>query len=180
MCVAMTEKLQELNSHIADISSWLGIERIPWVIAGPCSAESEEQTVSTGLEVAKSGNVKVFRAGLWKPRTRPNSFEGVGAEGLEWLKSVKEQTGLMTTTEVAAAKHVELCLANEVDILWIGARATVNPFLVQEIAEAVRGVDVPVLVKNPINAELELWLGAIERLYQAGIRKLAAVRWRVK
>jgi len=171
----MTEKLQELNGNIADISSWVGIERIPWVIAGPCSAESEEQTISTGLEVAKSESVKVFRAGLWKPRTRPNSFEGVGAEGLEWLRSVKEQTGLMTTTEVAAAKHVELCLANEVDILWIGARTTVNPFLVQEIAEAVSGVDVPVLVKNPINAELELWLGAIERLYQAGIRKLAAV-----
>lgn len=150
-------------------------DKIPWVIAGPCSAESERQVISTARELTESAHVKVFRAGIWKPRTRPDSFEGVGKVGLEWLKAVKAETSLLTTTEVASAKHVELCLENGVDILWIGARTTVNPFLVQEIADALKGVDVPVLVKNPINAELGLWLGAIERLYRAGIRKLAAI-----
>ncbi|HEX42735.1 MAG TPA: 3-deoxy-7-phosphoheptulonate synthase [Phycisphaerales bacterium] len=171
----MAEQLKELNANLADIASWLNVDRAPWVIAGPCSAESEQQMLETAREVAKCPNVKAFRAGIWKPRTRPNMFEGVGREGLAWLRTVKSQTGLPTTTEVAMARHVEMCLASGVDILWIGARTTVNPFMVQEIAEALRGVDVPVLVKNPVNAELSLWLGAIERLYQVGIRKLGAI-----
>lgn len=171
----MTELLKNLNNDIADVDSWLPCKKLPWLIAGPCSAESAEQMLATARALVKSDHVSVFRAGIWKPRTRPGTFEGVGAKGLEWLKAVKEETGLLTTTEVAGARHVEVCLKGEVDILWIGARTTVNPFMVQEIAEALRGVDVPVLVKNPINAELGLWLGAIERLYQAGIHKLAAI-----
>ncbi len=171
----MPEKLKDLNKNLLDISTWLRLDRIPWVIAGPCSAESEQQVISTARELAKSANVKVFRAGLWKPRTRPDNFEGVGKIGLAWLKTVKAETSLLTTTEVANAKHIELCLENNVDILWIGARTTVNPFMVQEIADALKGVDIPVLVKNPISAELGLWLGAIERLHHAGIRKLAAI-----
>jgi len=171
----MPDKLKDLNKNLLDISTWLRFDRIPWVIAGPCSAESEQQVILTARELAKSPNVKVFRAGLWKPRTRPDSFEGVGKIGLAWLKNVKAETSLLTTTEVANAKHIELCLENNVDILWIGARTTVNPFIVQEIANALKGVDIPILVKNPINAELGLWLGAIERLYHAGIKKLAAI-----
>jgi len=171
----MTDKLERLNSALPDISSWLDFEKVPWVIAGPCSAESPEQMLATAVELKKSANVKVFRAGMWKPRTRPDMFEGVGAKGLDWLKLVRDDTGLLTTTEVAAPRHVELCLEKEVDILWIGARTTVNPFAVQEIAESLKGVDVPVMVKNPINPELGLWLGAIERLFGAGITKLAAI-----
>jgi chorismate mutase len=171
----LTDKLKELNKNLSDISTWLKFDKIPWLIAGPCSAESEQQMLSTAKALAGFEHVKVFRAGIWKPRTRPNSFEGVGGIGLEWLKAVKSETSLLTTTEVANTRHVELCLKNGVDILWIGARTTVNPFIVQEIADALKGVDVPVLVKNPINAELALWLGAIERLYNAGIRKIAAI-----
>ena len=171
----MTENLKKLNRDISDISAWLKFDKIPWVIAGPCSAESEEQVLSTARELSKCPYVKVFRAGVWKPRTRPNTFEGVGEAGLRWLRAVKAETSLPTTTEVANAKHIEMCLDNGIDILWIGARTTVNPFMVQEIANALKGVDVPVLVKNPINAELGLWLGAIERLHQAGIKKLAAI-----
>jgi len=171
----MPDELKDLNKNLLDISTWLRFDRIPWIIAGPCSAETEQQVILTARELAKSPNVKVFRAGLWKPRTRPDSFEGVGKIGLAWLKNVKAETSLLTTTEVANAKHIELCLENNVDILWIGARTTVNPFVVQEIANALKGVDIPILVKNPINAELGLWLGAIERLYHAGIRKLAAI-----
>jgi len=171
----MPEDLKKLNRSLPEISTWLKVDKIPWVIAGPCSAESEEQVLSTARELTKSAHVRAFRAGIWKPRTRPNSFEGVGEVGLEWLKAVKAETSLLTTTEVANARHIELCLDHDVDILWIGARTTVNPFMVQEIADALKGVDVPVLVKNPINAELGLWLGAIERLYHAGIRKLAAI-----
>ena len=171
----MPENLKKLSRSLSEISTWLKFDKIPWVIAGPCSAESEQQVISTARELTKSPHVKVFRAGVWKPRTRPSTFEGVGKVGLEWLKTVKAETALLTTTEVANARHIELCLDNDVDILWIGARTTVNPFLVQEMANALKGVDVPVLVKNPINAELGLWLGAIERLYRAGIRKLAAV-----
>ena len=171
----MPDKLKDLNKNLLDISTWLRFDRIPWIIAGPCSAESEQQVILTARELAKSPNVKVFRAGLWKPRTRPDSFEGVGKIGLAWLKNVKAETSLLTTTEVANTKHIELCLENNVDILWVGARTTVNPFVVQEIANALKGVDIPILVKNPINAELGLWLGAIERLYHAGIKKLAAI-----
>ncbi len=171
----MTEKLKELNRNLHDVSTWLKNDITPWIIAGPCSAESEEQVISTARKLKQCPNVKAFRAGIWKPRTRPDSFEGIGNIGLKWLKTVKEETSLLTTTEVANARHVELCLENNVDILWIGARTTVNPFVVQEIADSLKGVDIPILVKNPINAELGLWLGAIERLYNAGIRKLAAI-----
>jgi chorismate mutase len=160
---------------VAPVSQWLPHEHTPWVIAGPCSAESASQMFSTARRLARCPLVKVFRAGIWKPRTRPNTFEGVGVAGLDWLKQVKAKTGLPTATEVANTEHVELCLEHEVDILWIGARTTVSPFAVQEIAEALRGVDIPVLVKNPINADLGLWLGAIERLYDVGLRKLAAI-----
>jgi chorismate mutase len=131
--------------------------------------------LATARGLVKCPHVKVFRAGIWKPRTRPNSFEGVGEAGLEWLAQAKAETGLLTTTEVANTEHVRLCLKHGVDILWVGARTTVSPFAVQEIADALHGTDVPVLVKNPINAEIGLWLGAIERLHDAGVHKLAAI-----
>jgi len=163
------------SRSIAPIAKWLPHERVPWVIAGPCSAESPKQMLATARGLVKCSNVRVFRAGIWKPRTRPNTFEGIGAIGLEWLGRVKAETGLMTATEVANTEHVELCLKRGIDILWIGARTTVSPFSVQEIANALLGVDIPVLVKNPINADLGLWVGAIERLLDAGIRKVAAI-----
>lgn len=147
----------------------------PFVISGPCSAESESQVLETARELKKGGHVKLLRAGIWKPRTRPNSFEGIGAPALEWLKSAKEETGLPITTEVANAYHVECCLEAGVDVLWIGARTTVNPFSVQEIANVLKGVDIPVVVKNPINPDLNLWIGALERLHLAGINKLMAM-----
>lgn len=171
----MPDKLKQIDKNLSDISSWLPFDGVPWVIAGPCSAESEDQVIRTAEQLAKSPNVKAYRAGLWKPRTRPHNFEGVGETGLAWLKEVKAETALLTATEVANAKHIELCLESGIDILWIGARTTANPFIVQEIADALKGVDIPVLVKNPINAELGLWLGAIERLYDAGVTKMAAI-----
>ena len=148
----------------------------PLIIAGPCSAETLDQVLTTARELAKNG-VKVFRAGIWKPRTKPGGFEGVGVEGLPWLAKVKEETGMLTSTEVATRQHVEEALAAGVDILWIGARTSANPFAMQEIADALKehGADVPVLVKNPVNPDLELWVGAIERLYNAGIRRLGAI-----
>ena len=146
----------------------------PLVIAGPCSAETEEQVMKTARSLAKQ-KVDIFRSGIWKPRTRPNSFEGVGTEGLRWLRLVKEETGLLTATEVANAKHVYEALKFGVDVLWIGARTTVNPFSVQEIANALEGVDVPVLIKNSINPDLNLWIGAVERIYNAGIRRIGVV-----
>ena len=152
-----------------------GIEnKRPLVISGPCSAESEEQVLTTAKELAKFG-VKIFRAGIWKPRTKPGGFEGIGAIGLPWLKKVKEQTGMYTAVEVATKGHVEEALAHNIDILWIGARTTANPFAMQEIADALKGVDIPVLIKNPVNPDLELWIGAIERIYNAGIRKIGAI-----
>ena len=145
------------------------------MIAGPCSAESEVQVLATAQGIVESGIAKVFRAGIWKPRTRPGSFEGAGEPALEWLKAVKERTGLLTMVEVATAEHVEAGLKAKVDMLWIGARTTPNPFSVQEIADALRGTDIPVFVKNPINPDLHLWIGALERLQQAGITRFAAV-----
>lgn len=171
----MTDALKKINKDLAPINEWLPHDRVPWVIAGPCSAESAEQMLSAGRELAKSPYIKAFRAGIWKPRTRPGTFEGVGEVGLDWLRQVKAETGLLTATEVANTEHVRLCLKYGVDILWIGARTTVSPFSVQEIADALKGTDTRVLVKNPINAELGLWLGAIERLYDAGLRKLAGI-----
>lgn len=164
-----------INLNIAPIHEWLPSRRKPIIISGPCSAESEKQVMSTAIELAKTGRVSVLRAGIWKPRTRPNSFEGMGAPALKWLKDAGRATGLPVTTEVANVKHVELCLKNEIDILWIGARTTVNPFSVQEIANALKGVDIPVMIKNPVNPDLQLWVGALERINQAGITKLAAI-----
>ena len=146
----------------------------PILIAGPCSAETEEQVLTTARALAAQG-IDLFRAGIWKPRTRPGAFEGAGKAGLAWLQRVKAETGLKVTTEVANAQHVTEALRHGIDILWIGARTTVNPFSVQELADALRGLDVPVLIKNPINADLKLWIGAIERIYQAGIRRIAVV-----
>lgn len=146
----------------------------PIVIAGPCSAETEEQVLETAQGLASRG-VKIFRAGIWKPRTKPGGFEGIGAEGLAWLKKVKKETGMLVSTEVATKDHVFEALKAGIDILWIGARTTVNPFAVQEIADALKGVDVPVLIKNPVNPDLELWIGAFERLYGAGIHRLGAI-----
>ncbi len=160
---------------ILPLKSWLDTGDKPLIIAGPCSAETEEQLVSTAHLLANTGKVNVLRAGIWKPRTRPGEFEGIGSIGLEWLKRAKEETGLLTATEVATAKHVEEALAAGVDVLWIGARSTANPFTVQEIADALQGVDVPVLVKNPVNPDLSLWIGALERVNRAGIKKLAAI-----
>jgi chorismate mutase len=147
----------------------------PFISAGPCSAETEEQVLATARAVAENNNVVAFRAGIWKPRTRPGSFEGIGAKGLPWLKKVKEETGLFTMTEVANARQAEDALQFEIDIIWIGARSTVNPASVQEIANALRGTQIPVLIKNPINPELELWSGAIERIASSGVQRIGLV-----
>lgn len=146
----------------------------PLVIAGPCSAETEEQVLDTARQLSAIG-VKILRAGIWKPRTKPGGFEGVGSDGLVWLKKVKQETGMYVSTEVATQKHVYESLKFGVDMLWVGARTTANPFAVQEIAEALKGVDIPVLVKNPVNPDLELWIGALERLSNVGITKLGAI-----
>ncbi len=159
-----------------ELRSWLdGFDLDhPLVIAGPCSAETEEQVISIAHQL-KNTDATVIRAGIWKPRTRPGNFEGVGAIGLEWLKKAKEETGMLTTTEVANPNHVELALKYDIDILWIGARTTVSPFIIQEIAEALRGTDKIVLVKNPVNPDLALWLGAVERFYEAGLHNLGVI-----
>ncbi len=164
----------ELN--IEPMGNWFPKTKdLPLLIAGPCSAETEEQVIETAKLIEKDHRAMVYRAGLWKPRTRPGTFEGVGAEGLPWLKRVKEETRLLVATEVAKAEHVKLAIDAGVDILWIGARTTVNPFSVQEIADALKGHDIPVLVKNPINPDLQLWIGALERINRAGITKLGAI-----
>jgi chorismate mutase len=146
----------------------------PLVIAGPCSAETEDQVLKIAHDL-KDTDVSIYRAGIWKPRTRPGMFEGVGAIGLKWLDKVKKETGLLTATEVANASHVKLALEYDIDVLWIGARSTVSPFIVQEIADALEGTDKIVLVKNPVNPDLALWLGGIERLYSANIKKLGVI-----
>ncbi|MCG9899739.1 MAG: chorismate mutase [Hydrotalea sp.] len=150
-------------------------QKRPLIISGPCSAETEDQLVETAVQLAALGKVDVLRAGIWKPRTRPGSFEGVGTKGLPWLQKAKEKTGLPVAVEVATGKQVEDALHFEVDILWIGARTTVNPFSVQEVADALKGVDVPVLIKNPINPDLELWLGAVERVAKAGVQDIGLI-----
>ena len=146
----------------------------PLVIAGPCSAETEAQVLEIAHEL-KNSDVTVFRAGIWKPRTRPGGFEGVGAIGLKWMQRAKEETGLLLATEVATPAHVRLAMEHDIDVLWIGARTAVNPFAVQEIAEVLRGTDKIVLLKNPVNPDLSLWLGGLERLYNAGIKKLGVI-----
>ncbi|MEJ1933145.1 bifunctional 3-deoxy-7-phosphoheptulonate synthase/chorismate mutase type II [Nostoc sp. NIES-2111] len=161
---------------VEPLSRWLPAPAgEPVVIAGPCSAESEEQVLDTARALAATGRVQAFRAGVWKPRTRPGGFQGLGDVALPWLQRVKAETGLLTATEVARAQHIEACLKAGVDILWIGARTVVNPFSVQELADALKGVDIPVLVKNPVSPDLGLWIGALERFHLAGIRRLAAV-----
>jgi len=164
-----------VNLKSSLISEWRGYKGRPFLISGPCSAETEEQVMETARQLAAISAVSVFRAGIWKPRTRPNSFEGVGSEGLKWLRRVKEETGLLVGTEVANEKHVYEALKYGIDMLWIGARTSVNPFTVQEISDALNGVDVMVLVKNPINPDIELWVGALERIARAGITRLGAI-----
>ncbi len=148
--------------------------RRPLIIAGPCSAETEEQVMETARALAAEG-FHIYRAGLWKPRTKPGGFEGVGTAGIAWLQRVKRETGMYTATEVATREHVAAALKGGIDLLWIGARTAANPFAMQEIADALRGADVPVLVKNPVSPDLELWIGAIERIYNAGIRRIGAI-----
>lgn len=160
---------------LISIHHWLNTGGKPVIISGPCSAETEEQTLATAQQLAATGKVHVLRAGIWKPRTRPGQYEGAGEPALAWLTKAGKLTSLPTATEVANAHHVEACLKAGIDILWIGARTTVNPFSVQEIADALNGVDIPVMVKNPVNPDLELWIGAIERLNKAGIKKMAAI-----
>ncbi len=163
------ENTKELRTWLDD----LGLDH-PLVVAGPCSAETEEQVLAIAHEL-KDSDVNYYRAGIWKPRTRPGNFEGVGALGLKWLQKVKAETGLKTATEVANATHVKLALEHDIDLLWIGARSTVSPFIVQEIADALEGTDKVVLVKNPVNPDLALWLGGIERLHSANIKKLGVI-----
>ena len=149
-------------------------DKQPLIIAGPCSVESPEQVMETALELKKY-NIDVLRGGIWKPRTRPNAFEGVGGRGIGWLKKAGEAAGVPVGTEVAVPMHVEICLSHEIDVLWIGARTTGNPFSVQAIADALKGTDVPVMVKNPVSPDIGLWIGALERLYKAGVTRLAAI-----
>lgn len=158
----------------SSLASWSGVEGRPIIIAGPCSAESEEQLLETARRL-RGARVDYFRAGIWKARTRPSNFEGIGDAALPWLVRTGRQFGLKTATEVATPKHVELALHHGVDLLWIGARTTVNPFSVQEIAEALRGVNAPVLVKNPTSPDMALWLGALERINRAGVRRLGVI-----
>lgn len=166
----MTSKLD-----INPVKTWLPNINNPLLISGPCSLESEKQAIETARLLAKDKRVFVYRGGIWKPRTRPGSFEGVGSAGLEWLKKIKEETGLLVGTEVANAQHTEEALKAGLDVLWIGARSTTSPFVVQEIADAVKGAKVVVMVKNPVNPDVQLWLGAIERIYHAGIHNIVAI-----
>ncbi len=166
--------MQATQTNMKEIVQQVWNKR-PIVISGPCSAETEEQVLETAQRLAKTGKVDMLRAGIWKPRTRPGMFEGIGTKGLPWLQHAKKLTGLPVTVEVATGKQVEDALTFDVDVLWIGARTTVNPFSVQEVADALRGVDIPVLIKNPINPDLELWTGAVERVAKAGIKQLGLI-----
>lgn len=165
--------MEQATEQLTTIEALL--QKRPLVISGPCSAETEEQVVQTANRLAATGKVDILRAGIWKPRTRPGSFEGIGTKGLPWLQRAKKESGLPVAIEVATGKQVEDALHFDVDVLWIGARTTVNPFSVQEVADALRGVDIPVLIKNPINPDLELWVGAVERVAKAGIRNIGLI-----
>ena len=165
----------KLELDIVPLKKWFPNFSKPLLIVGPCSAENEEQVLDTAKQIAAFYPNSVFRAGIWKPRTRPNTFEGIGDIALKWMQLVKKETGLQTATEVATAEHVEKCLNHGIDILWIGARTAVNPFSVQEIADALKGVDIPVFVKNPIYPDIQLWAGALERVNNSGIKKIAAI-----
>ncbi len=156
------------------LSSWLETTLKTFVVAGPCSVESEEQIHNTAAALAEH-RIPVLRGGIWKPRTRPGTFTGIGTDGIQWLADAAKSHGMKSAVEVANAKHVEDCLKAGIDIFWIGARSSVSPFVVQEIADALKGTDIPVMVKNPINPDIELWIGAIERIYNAGITKIAAI-----
>lgn len=157
------------------LKSWLFSEHSPVIISGPCGAESYQQLTETARQLKALNRVSLMRAGVWKPRTRPNSFEGKGEEALKWLRDVRDEFGFKVTVEVANAQHTEMALNYGIDVLWIGARTTVSPFSVQEVADVLKGVDIPVMVKNPVHADLQLWIGAIERIYSSGIKKIAAV-----
>lgn len=157
------------------LNAWLGNTTHPVVVAGPCSAESEEQVHTVAQAIAQNPNVRIMRSGIWKPRTRPGSFEGMGNQALPWLAAAAKQNGLLSTCEVATAEHVEAALKAGISVLWIGARTTVNPFSVQEIADALQGVAVPVMVKNPVSPDVQLWLGAIERVHRASIQHIVAI-----
>jgi chorismate mutase len=161
--------------NISTLNNWFQDFSEPLIIAGPCSAESEDQVMQTAKQIADLGKVSIYRAGVWKPRTRPGNFEGVGEEALQWLKQVKAETGLLTAVEVANADHLEKAIKADIDILWIGARTTSNPFSVQELADRLKGYDKPIMVKNPINPDVQLWVGALERFNKAGVTKLAAI-----
>lgn len=165
--------MEQNQSKAVDINQLL--TKRPLIISGPCSAETEEQVMQTATQLAATGKVDILRAGIWKPRTRPGSFEGVGTKGLPWLQQARKATGLPVAVEVATAKQVEDALHFGVDVLWIGARTTVNPFSVQDVADALKGVDVPVLIKNPINPDLELWIGAVERVAKSGIKNIGLI-----
>jgi chorismate mutase len=165
--------MQAIQTKSSSISETL--DKRPLIISGPCSAETEEQVIQTATGLANTGKVDMLRAGIWKPRTRPGSFEGIGTKGLPWLQQAKKITGLPVAIEVATAKQVEDALHFDIDVVWVGARTTVNPFSVQEVADALRGADVPVLIKNPINPDLELWIGAVERIAKAGIKKIGLI-----
>lgn len=160
---------------VSPIKDWLPEINNPLLVAGPCSLETEEQAMDTARQLAKDPRVFVYRGGVWKPRTRPGSFEGIGQEGLEWLKQVKQETGLRVGTEVANAQHTEAALKAGLDVLWIGARSTASPFVVQEIADVLQGTDAVVMVKNPVNPDVQLWMGAFERLNRVGITKLVGI-----
>jgi chorismate mutase len=165
--VTATKSMKEITQ-----AAWI---KRPLIISGPCSAETEDQVMQTAVQLKETGKVDIMRAGIWKPRTRPGSFEGIGTKGLVWLQKARETTGIPVAVEVATAKQVEDALHFDVDVLWIGARTTVNPFSVQDVADALRGVDVPVLIKNPINPDLELWIGAVERVAKAGIKQIGLI-----
>ena len=171
----MTYTGAQANLEIEPIETCFDNPNWPLLIAGPCSAESEEQVMETARQLYATKRISAFRAGIWKPRTRPNMFEGVGDIGLLWLQNVKKETGLRVATEVATPKHVELALKHDIDILWVGARTTANPFSVQALADALEGTDSIVFVKNPVNPDIQLWIGALERLNHAGIKRLAAI-----
>lgn len=166
-----------MKNNISPITSWLKVSSKTTVIAGPCSAESHDQMLNTARALDKIKQVSIFRSGIWKPRTRPGSFEGVGEKAFPWLYEIKQQTSLKTMVEVGTPRQTELCLKNRqaVDMLWIGARTTVSPFAIQEIADVLKGTDIPLFVKNPMHPDLDLWIGAFERFIQAGIHKIAAI-----
>jgi chorismate mutase len=164
-----------IANNMKSIAALKSFRERPFIIAGPCSAETEEQIMNTARQLAETAKVAVFRAGVWKPRTRPNGFEGVGVNGLKWLKQVKHEFNLPVGTEVATQNHVHEALKYGIDVLWIGARTSADPFAVQEIADALHGVDVTVLIKNPVNPDLELWIGAIERVHEAGINTIGVI-----